>query len=302
MTAGTDPGTPTPAHGVPTMVNDNHPPLFEKPEPKVVDVNSKPKPEEKSGKPPVQRVDYLAGFIGLSAILVTLNHFGLTFFPAVIEPTAPPHYSSEIWARKTFATFVFDALWIGPFLMISTRFLVSNYLRTGKLDNMAQKIVARPFRLLTPVASIALLEYFLMDSGATYYLEYLASVTWSTWPYTLIVANPGVFISQIIELAFLIPNAAPMITYTCESCGPMTPITSPQTHLCLRLYRCPLDHSCPASRRVADPSRFDHGERMQDALETICILRLLHVQPLVWTLMGFLLLRRSHACRPRPDL
>lgn len=167
----------------------------------------------KGGIPPQQRVDYLAGFVGMSALLVTMNHFGLTFWAAVIIPSVRPHYSSEIWVRKTIASYFLDPLWIGPFLMISTRFLVSNYLRTGKLDNMAQKIVARPFRLLTPVASIAMLEYFLMDAGALNWLEYLPSVTWSPWPFTAIAANPGIYVSEIIQLAFLIPNAAPMITY-----------------------------------------------------------------------------------------
>lgn len=162
---------------------------------------------------PRQRIDYLAGFVSFSAILVTLNHFGQTFWDSVINPAARAHSSSETWARKTFASYFLDPLWIGPFLMISTRFLVSNYLRTGKLDNMAQKIVSRPFRLLTPVVFIATLEYFLTDSGALNWLEYLPSVTWSQWPFTTIVANPGVFISELIQLAYLIPNAAPNITY-----------------------------------------------------------------------------------------
>lgn len=163
-----------------------------------------------SAKPP--RIDYLAGFISISCLLVTANHFGQTYFDAVISPSADAHYHSEEVARKTFATYFLDPLWIGPFLMISTRFLVSNYIRTGKLDNMAQKVVARPFRLLTPVASIAFLIYFLMDSGAINWLEYLPSVTWSTWPFTTVAPNPGVYISEILQLAFLIPNAAPMIT------------------------------------------------------------------------------------------
>ncbi|KAL5320384.1 hypothetical protein ACEPPN_011185 [Leptodophora sp. 'Broadleaf-Isolate-01'] len=167
----------------------------------------------KPGIAAAPRVDYLAGFISMSAILVTVNHFGLTFWAGVIIPSVRPHYQSEIWARKTFANYFLDPLWIGPFLMVSTRFLVSNYLRTGKLENMAQKIVARPFRLLTPVASIATLTYFLSDAGALNWLEYLASVTWSPWPFTVIVKNPGVFISELIQLAYLIPNAAPMITY-----------------------------------------------------------------------------------------
>jgi hypothetical protein len=97
--------------------------------------------------------------------------------------------------------------------MISTRFLVCNCLGTGKLDNMAQKIVAQPFRLLTPVASIALQEYFLMDARALNWLEYLPFVTWFPWLFTSILANPGVYISEIIQLAYLIPIAAPMITY-----------------------------------------------------------------------------------------
>ncbi|RFU35533.1 hypothetical protein B7463_g809, partial [Scytalidium lignicola] len=78
---------------------------------------------------------------------------------------------------------------------------------------MAQKIVARPFRLLTPVIAIATLEYFLTDSGALNWLEYLPSVTWSSWPFITMVQNPGVFISELIQLAYLVPNAAPMITY-----------------------------------------------------------------------------------------
>lgn len=183
-------------------------------QPETQQPGSKPSGSNPEGNaPPRQRIDYLAGFISVSAILVTMNHFGLTFWAAVIIPSVLPHYQSETWARKTIATYFLDPLWIGPFLMISTRFLVSNYLRTGNLSNMAQKVVARPFRLLTPVASIALLQYFLIDAGAVNWLEYLPSVTWSSWPFTSIVANPGVFISEVIQLAYLIPNGAPMITY-----------------------------------------------------------------------------------------
>ena len=235
--APTTPSASTPAvqsppvHDVPVMWSQvDYLPTEKKPEPITIDKKGEAAPTAAvetmqpeaiatpaagaHGKPtPVKRVDYLAGFIGISAVLVTLNHFCQTFFAAVIQPEVDPHYQSELWARKTIGAYIMDPLGIGPFLMISTRFLVSNYLRTGKLDNMAQKIVMRPFRLLTPVASIALLQYFLMDTGAVDWLEYLPSITWSSWPFTTIAPNPGVFLSEIIQLAYLIPNAAPMITY-----------------------------------------------------------------------------------------
>ena len=162
---------------------------------------------------PPKRVDYLAGLVSISAILVTVTHFNLTFWGAIGSPTVQPHYIGEVWVRQTVGSLLFDPLWIGPFLMISTRFLISNYLRTGKLDNMAQKIVVRPFRLLIPVVFIALLEYLLMDSGAVSWLEYLPSVTWSSWPFTSVPTNFGTFMSELLQLAYLIPNAAPQITY-----------------------------------------------------------------------------------------
>ena len=190
------------------------PPAEEKSRPKVT---AAAVPSTEGGKDatsiPTKRVDYLAGFIAISALLVTVNHFGLTYWAAVIIPSVEPHYPSEISARKSIGSYFLDPLWIGPFLMISTRFLVSGYLRNGKLDSMAMKITMRPFRLLIPVAFVAVLEYFFMDLGAVTWLEYLPSVTWSSWPFTAIPNNAGTFISQVLQLAYLIPNAAPQITY-----------------------------------------------------------------------------------------
>ena len=184
-----------------------------------------------------QRIDHLAGLVAVSCLLVTGIHFCLTFVPAAINPDAYVHYNSEVWARKTVAPYLLNLIWIGeqpsflpsrqvsrieranwnrfpgPFLMISTRFLVSGYLETGDMAKIAEKAVGRPFRLIIPVSAIAMLEYFLMDSGATATLEYLPSVTWSSWPFTTVPQNFGNFISEILELAYLIPNAAPQITF-----------------------------------------------------------------------------------------
>lgn len=159
-----------------------------------------------------KRVDYLAGLVALSSLLVTAIHFSLTFIPAAVNPGAYYHYKSEIWAKKIIDPYLLNLIWIGPFLMTSTRFLVASYLKSGKLLGVAEKTVGRPFRLLIPITAIAMLEYFLMDSGALTWLEYLPSVTWSTWPFAVVPTTFGNFISELLELAYLIPNAAPQIT------------------------------------------------------------------------------------------
>ena len=77
------------------------------------------------------------------------------------------------------------------------------YLRPGKLDNMTQKIVPRPFRLLTPVASIAMFEH-LMDAGALNWLECLPSVTLFSWIFTTITTNHGT-LARLFNLLITVP-------------------------------------------------------------------------------------------------
>lgn len=160
-----------------------------------------------------KRVDYLAGLVAISSLLVTQIHFGLTFIPAAINPGAYLHYESEIWARKTVTPYLLNLIWIGPFLMTSSRFLAANYLKNGNLRSLAEKTVGRTPRLIIPITAIALIEYFFMDAGATKWLMYLPSITWSTWPFAVGYTNFGTFISEVIELMYLIPNAAPQITF-----------------------------------------------------------------------------------------
>lgn len=160
-----------------------------------------------------KRVDYLAGLVAVASLIVTGIHFALTFVPAAINPDGYIHYQSEVWARKTIDSILLNLIWIGPFLMTSTRFLVASYIKNGDISSIAQKIVGRPFRLLIPIMAISMLEYFCMDSGATKWLEYLPSITWSTWPFTVIPSNFATYLSEVLQLAFLIPNATPQITF-----------------------------------------------------------------------------------------
>jgi hypothetical protein len=91
--------------------------------------------------------------------------------------------------------------------------LVATYIKTGNLKGVAEKTVGRTPRLIIPCAAIAALEYFCMQVGAITWLEYLPSVTWSTWPYTSNYVTFGHFISEVIELMYIIPNAVPQITF-----------------------------------------------------------------------------------------
>ncbi len=62
-----------------------------------------------------QRIDYLAGLVAFSALLVTAIHFCLTFAPAAINPGDYIHYDSEMWARKTIGSYFLNLIWIGKF-------------------------------------------------------------------------------------------------------------------------------------------------------------------------------------------
>ena len=172
-----------------------------------------PGPRMHAHPPPARdRIDHLAGLVVLCSLMVTVMHFGLTYVPAIVIPNSPPHYRSEYWAQKIIAPFLLNQMWLGVFFTTSVRFLTSSYLKRGNVEDIAKAAVRRTPRLMIPVASIALLEYFLIDIGTTSYLEYLPSITWSTWPYVTRYQNFGQYISEILDLVFLIPNAVPKIT------------------------------------------------------------------------------------------
>lgn len=160
-----------------------------------------------------KRVDYLAGLVAFSSLLVTAIHFSLTFVFADINAGAYTHYHSETIARKSIDSFLLNLIWIGPFLMTSTRFLVSSYLKNGDLLPVAEKTVGRAPRLMIPITAMVLLEYFFINAGATKWLEYLPSITWSDWPFTVGYTSFGNFLSEVLELMYLIPNAAPLVTF-----------------------------------------------------------------------------------------
>jgi len=149
------------------------------------------------------RENDLAGLLTVSSLIITAIHFCRTFVGATITPGEVVHYQSEVWARKIVSAYFLNLVWLGPFLMTSARYLIGGFLRTGDLGRLAEKAITRMPRLMIPVAAAAALQYFLMESGATKWLEYLASVTWTSWPYAVGYNNFGDFVSEILELAYL---------------------------------------------------------------------------------------------------
>lgn len=162
---------------------------------------------------PTKRIEYLAGVISIATLLVTLIHFIFTFSPAMGMIGAFEHYSYEIMIRKTAGSYLLNQILLGLFFITSTRFLISRYLRTGDLGSIAEKTTGRTFRVIIPIAACAMLEYFLIDVGALAWLEYLPSVSWTTWPYVVEYTDFSHYISEVLELVYLLPNAAPQITY-----------------------------------------------------------------------------------------
>ncbi|KAF7877150.1 hypothetical protein EAF04_000835 [Stromatinia cepivora] len=162
---------------------------------------------------PTKRIEYLAGLISIATLMVTLIHFIFTFSPAMGMIGALEHYSYEITIRKTIGSYLLNQILLGLFFITSTRFLISRYLNTGDLGSIAEKTTGRTFRVIIPIAACALLEYFLMDVGTLAWLEYLPSISYTTWPYAVEYTDFSHYISEVLELVYLLPNAAPQITY-----------------------------------------------------------------------------------------
>jgi hypothetical protein len=161
---------------------------------------------------PQQRIDHLAGLLAISCIMVTLRHFSLTFWPHVTEGYGMnEHFAADSVLSYILGPYVLTPLWIGPFFVTACRFLAQKYLKTGRLDDMGNRMLLRAPRMLIPCFLFMIVEYFLISLGLTTELEWLPSVSFSVWPYVEPQKNFGVYLNQAIELAYLFPNAAPSV-------------------------------------------------------------------------------------------
>ncbi|CAK3870799.1 hypothetical protein DOTSEDRAFT_56085 [Lecanosticta acicola] len=176
--------------------------------------SAEPRTEQPAKAPnqPQQRIDYLAGLVAICCVMVTARHFTLTFWPYIPEAQGEvKHFAADEILSPIFGPFILTPLWIGPFFVTSCRFLAQRYLRTGKLNDVANKMLLRAPRMLIPCFVFITLEYFLISLGLTSRLQWLPSVSYSTWPYVVPQPNFGVFLNEGVELAYITPNAAPEI-------------------------------------------------------------------------------------------
>lgn len=174
-----------------------------------------------AAKPPAvinmaARISHLDGLRGLACFLVSLVHFCLTFYPAFIEPVPEfsNHYHWSKYIRFSINPIFFNGNFgIGVFFILSSRLIGVRYLRAGLLQDLAGSVFRRIPRLAFPVLCAVVLTYFFIGVGATKWLNYLASVTWSTWPYAVEFENVGWFINKFIALLFVQPPQLPSIIY-----------------------------------------------------------------------------------------
>jgi hypothetical protein len=157
------------------------------------------------------RINYLAGLVAFSSLGVTVIHFMLSFDPYAGGLNYGQHYRSEYWARWTVTPAILNPIWLGPFFVTSCRFLAARYLRDGDLGMIAEKTLLRAPRLLLPCFIVAAMEYLFFELDFMQWLQYLPSISWSEWAFMSNYDNFGHYLNAMLELAYLIPNAAPQV-------------------------------------------------------------------------------------------
>ncbi|CAO1624204.1 unnamed protein product [Parajaminaea phylloscopi] len=158
------------------------------------------------------RVEYLDGLRGFACFLVSFHHFMLIFYYAQTTQGAYEHYPKfETWFRNILGpVFTNGGLNVGIFFCLAARVIANRYLVRGKLQDLAEAIFRRVPRLMLPITAAIILNYFLIEAGAFYWVTRLTSVTWSPWSYYVDYQNVGVFFDAWLSLWFTIPPNTPM--------------------------------------------------------------------------------------------
>jgi hypothetical protein len=187
----------------------------EKPTEEIVTAESLPAIVKHTPKAPgpTKRIDYLAGLVAVACIGVTLHHWCQTFWPFITDGYGNvQHYpGAERWISIFIGSFALTQLWIGPFFLTATRFLSTNYLKNGNLEDIAKKMMRRAPRLFVPIIITSLLQFFLLSLDLQHFLLWNPSVSWSSWPYVVPQSNFAQWMNNMVELGYLYPGAVPEV-------------------------------------------------------------------------------------------
>jgi peptidoglycan/LPS O-acetylase OafA/YrhL len=128
------------------------------------------------------RFKYLDGLRGLAALIVIIDHFAISFFPAAVDADAQAHHSriEPIIQHTPLHILVAGNFSVCVFFVLSGFVLSSKFLRTGERKVLINGAGKRYFRLAIPVLASVMLAWLLITTHA-FHAEELAGITGSDW-------------------------------------------------------------------------------------------------------------------------
>lgn len=125
---------------------------------------------------------FLDGLRGLAALIVVIDHFAISFFPAATDGSVQvTHGAFESVIEKTpLHIFVSGNFSVCVFFILSGIVLSAKFFRTGDTAVVVASAIKRYSRLAIPVLACVMLAYILMTSHA-FFNASAAQVTGSTW-------------------------------------------------------------------------------------------------------------------------
>ena len=131
----------------------------------------------------VQKVPYLEGLRGVAALLVVLQHFMLSFYPAAYTgDTSQVHILKwELWYYASPLNFLTNGNFcVALFFVLSGYVLTRKYFHTNDIRMLVSAAHQRFFRLYIPVACTICLSFILVRFSLLYHVE-AAVISHSEW-------------------------------------------------------------------------------------------------------------------------
>lgn len=133
-----------------------------------------------------KKLQFLNGFRGFLALVVVLNHFVCTFYPALYNANQEQSHMAQMLDVKLAST-PFNLLWNGNWA-VCTFFLIGGFVLSYKYFTneqisrtaFAESLIKRYFRLMVPCLGITLIVYVLMKFGIFYNIR-ASELTKSSW-------------------------------------------------------------------------------------------------------------------------